>query len=220
VLMWASFSGALMAIILAVGQRLLKLKDALEAWLSGVKSMVLAMIILVLAWAIGDICADLKTANYVIDQSRGILSPHYLPIITFLIAASIGFSTGTSWATMAILIPIVVPIAHKLCIDACIAPNISHSIMLGTIGAVLSGSVFGDHSSPISDTTIMSSMATASDHIDHVQTQLPYAVTTAIIACLVGYLPAGFGINIYLGLSIGSGLLIAFLFIVGKRCYK
>ena len=220
VLMWASFSGALLAIILSVGQRLLKLTEALEAWLSGVKSMTLAMIILVLAWAIGNVCADLKTADYVIDLSREVLSPHYLPIITFLLAAFIGFSTGTSWATMAILVPIVVPIAHKLCIDLGISPHTSHTIMLGTIGAVLSGSVFGDHCSPISDTTIMSSMASSADHIDHVRTQLPYALTTAILACFVGYLPAGFGVNIYWGLLIGFALLIVFLFIIGKSGYS
>ncbi|MBN1352800.1 Na+/H+ antiporter NhaC family protein [candidate division KSB1 bacterium] len=219
VLMWASFSGALAAIILAVGQRLLRLKEALESWLSGVKSMALAMIILVLAWAIGDVCADIKTADYVIDLSRGMLSPHYMPIITFIIAAFIGFSTGTSWATMAILIPIVLPISHKLSLDAAIDPVVSHSIMLGTIGAVLSGSVFGDHSSPISDTTIMSSMASAADHIDHVRTQLPYAFSTALVACVVGYLPAGFGFNIYVGLAIGILLLLAGLFIFGKSAY-
>lgn len=219
VLMWASFSGVLCAIMLSVGQRILKVNEALGAWLSGIKSMALAMIILILAWAIGNVCADLKTADYVIDISREILSPHYLPFITFIIAAFIGFSTGTSWATMAILIPIVIPIAHKLCLDAAIASQVSHSIMLGTIGAVLSGSVFGDHCSPISDTTIMSSMATSADHIDHVRTQLPYAMTTAILACLVGYLPAGFGINSCLGLAIGFVVLIILLFIIGKSGY-
>ncbi|MBN2009357.1 Na+/H+ antiporter NhaC family protein [candidate division KSB1 bacterium] len=216
-LMWASFSGALLAIILAVSQRILSISKALDAWLSGVKAMVIAMIILILAWSIGNICSELKTADYVIEITRGFLSPHMLPLITFIIAAFIGFSTGTSWATMAILIPIVIPTAHKLTLEAGIDPVLSDSIMLGTIAAVLSGSIFGDHSSPISDTTIMSSMASASDHIDHVRTQLPYALLVAVIACVTGYLPAGFGWNDWLSLLLGVVILYVILLIFGKR---
>lgn len=216
VLMWASVSGAFVAILLAAGQNILTIAQAIDAWLRGVKSMVLAMIILVLAWSIGQICENLMTAQYVIRITESFLSPHYLPLITFIISALIGFATGTSWATMAILIPIVIPIAHKLSLAAHLDPAISHSIMLGTVGAVLSGSVFGDHSSPISDTTIMSSMASGADHVDHVRTQLPYAFTVAVIAILTGYLPAGFGINIYVTLIPGIGILTGILYLFGK----
>ena len=217
VLMWASFLGAFFAIILAVSQKILSITKALEAWLNGVKAMVIAMIILILAWAIGNICGELKTADYVINITRGFLSPHFLPLLTFIVAAFIGFSTGTSWATMAILIPIVIPAAFKLTTANAIGPTVSNSIMLGTIGAVLSGSVFGDHCSPISDTTIMSSMASAADHIDHVRTQLPYAVLIALIACLLGYLPAGFGINMWLSIIVGVIILFSFIFVFGKK---
>jgi len=220
VLMWAAFSGAIMAIMLAVTQKILTIPQAIEAWLSGVKAMVLAMIILVLAWSIGQVCEDLMTAQYVIRLTESILSPHYLPLITFIISALIGFATGTSWATMAILIPIVVPIAYQLALSAALSPPLAHSILLGTIGAVLSGSVFGDHSSPISDTTIMSSMASAADHIDHVRTQLPYALLAAVVAILTGYLPAGFGFNIYFSLLLGAILLILVLFLAGKSAVK
>ncbi|MEE4310889.1 MAG: Na+/H+ antiporter NhaC family protein [candidate division KSB1 bacterium] len=217
VLMWASFTGALVAIGLATMQKILSLADALSAWLNGVKAMLIAMIILVLAWAIGDICNDLKTADYVINLIRSFLSPHYLPVLTFIVAAFIGFSTGTSWATMAILVPIVIPAAYKLSIDAGMAPELTGSILLGTIGAVLSGSVFGDHCSPISDTTIMSSMASAADHIDHVRTQLPYAVIVAGVACVTGYIPCGFGISPWLSIMFGCALLIAFIFLFGRK---
>jgi len=216
-LMWASFAGAAVAIILAVGQRLLSLKEALEAWLGGVKAMVIAMIILVLAWAIGSVCGDLQTAAYVVHITAEILSPSLLPVLTFILAAFIAFSTGTSWATMAILTPIVIPMAATMTTGQ---PEIAEPVMLGTIGAVLSGSVFGDHCSPISDTTIMSSMTSGADHIDHVRTQLPYAVTVALVACLVGYLPAGFGWSPWLSIPIGVAMLVAALFVLGKPVRK
>jgi len=217
VLMWASFLGAAVAIFLAVAQRILTIQKALDAWLNGVKAMIIAMIILILAWSIGNVCGELKTADYVIAMTRDILSPHLLPVLTFVVAAFIGFSTGTSWATMAILVPIVIPMAFKLSADAQLAPAVAQPILLGTIGAVLSGSVFGDHCSPISDTTIMSSMTSAADHIDHVRTQLPYALTVAIVASLVGYLPAGFGFPVWLSLLIGIAVLIILLYTVGRR---
>ena len=217
VLMWAAFLGAIVAITLAVSQRILSLQKALDAWLSGVKAMVIAMIILVLAWAIGNICSELKTADYVIHLIKGYLSPHYLPLLTFIIAAFIGFSTGTSWATMAILVPIVIPAAIKLTVASSIGPSTAQSILLGTIGAVLSGSVFGDHCSPISDTTIMSSMASAADHIDHVRTQLPYAVMVGFVALIIGYLPAGFGIAPFISLASGVFVLILILLLFGKK---
>jgi len=217
VLMWASFTGSVIAVLLAVVQRILSLEQAIQAWLGGVKAMVVAMIILVLAWAIGKVCEDLKTADYVINLSSGILSFHLIPLVTFALAAFIGFSTGTSWATMAILTPIVVTIAYKLPIEQGLDPKTCETILMATIGAVLSGSVFGDHCSPISDTTIMSSMASAADHIDHVRTQLPYAVIVALVACVIGYLPAGYGISPLLSIIIGVGLLAVVLFMVGKR---
>ena len=217
VLMWASFLGAAVAIILAVSQRILTIQKSLDAWLNGVKAMIIAMIILILAWAIGNVCGELKTADFVIAATRDILSPHLLPVLTFVVAAFIGFSTGTSWATMAILVPIVIPMAFKLTADAQLSAAVAQPILLGTIGAVLSGSVFGDHCSPISDTTIMSSMTSAADHIDHVRTQLPYALTVAAVACLTGYLPAGFGFPVPLSILIGIAVLLILLFTIGKR---
>ncbi len=220
VLMWASFLGAAVAIALAVAQRILTLQKALDAWLNGIKAMIIAMIILILAWSIGNVCGELKTADYVIAVTRDILSPHLLPVLTFFVAAFIGFSTGTSWATMAILVPIVIPMAYKLTADAQLGASIAQPILLGTVGAVLSGSVFGDHCSPISDTTIMSSMTSAADHIDHVRTQLPYAITVAIVACFVGYLPAGYGFPVWLSILGGIFIFLILLYTIGKRITK
>ena len=173
--------------------------------------------ILILAWAIGDICKELHTADYVISLTRDILSPHLIPFFTFVIAAFIAFSTGTSWATMAILTPIVIPISYQLPIDAGMSTGLSHQILIATIGSVLSGSVLGDHCSPISDTTILSSMASAADHVDHVRTQLPYAMVVGAVACLVGYIPSGWGLSSWLSLFAGSAILVGVVFWVGKK---
>lgn len=212
VLAWAAFTGSIVAIVMAISQRILNLHDALDAWVKGIRSMVMAFIILVAAWTIGNICQDLFTADYVIHLTRTFLSPHWLPLVIFITSAAISFATGTSWGTMAILMPIAIPLAHKFPlthpgIDAVHAT----ALMLSSTAAVLAGATFGDHCSPISDTTIMSSMASGSDHIDHVRTQLPYALTTGAVACLFGYIPVGFGISNWVVLPLG--ILIVFLII-------
>ena len=159
----------------------------------------------------------MHTADYVIAASKGILSPHLIPFVTFVIAAFISFSTGSSWATMAILTPIVIPIAYKLPVEAGIAAGLSHEILIGTIGAILSGSVLGDHCSPISDTTILSSMASAADHVDHVRTQMPYAIIVGIVAIVTGYIPNGWGVNNVVSLAAGILVLVGIVFFFGKK---
>lgn len=218
VLMWAAFLGSFMAIILAVVQRLLTLNEALLAWVGGVKAMVMAALILTLAWAIGNICTDIQTAEYVITITSGLLSPHFLPMLSFLIAGVIAFSTGTSWGTMAILTPIVIPLAYQLPLDdVLLAEATRNSIFLSSIASILAGATFGDHCSPISDTTIMSSMASGSDHIDHVRTQLPYAVIVAAISILLGYIPAGFGFHPLMGIVIGFVAVFLLIRFAGRR---
>ncbi len=217
VLLWASFSGLTVALVMALAQRILTLNEAVTAAVNGYKAMLLAAMILVLAWAIGDICTDLKTADYVIHLTRGLLSPHLIPALTFVVAAFIAFSTGTSWATMAILTPIVIPIAYHLPLEAGLSTELSQRILIATIGAVLSGAVFGDHCSPISDTTILSSMASAADHVDHVRTQLPYALSVATVAVLTGYLPSGWGWSAFLMLTLGAGILTLTVLVLGKK---
>lgn len=216
VLMWASFLGALSAGILACLGAGLKLSEVLEAFVSGIKAMTAAAIILLLAWGIGGICQALGTAGYVIETTRGILSPHFIPALTFVISAAISFATGTSWGTLSILMPIVAPLSYNFPIEAGLPAELSRTIMVGTVGAVLAGSIFGDHASPISDTTIMSSMASGADHLDHVRTQLPYALTAGILGLLVGYLPAGFGISPVVTLPLGIIATMLTLRVLGK----
>lgn len=218
VLMWAAFIGSFTAIILAVGQRILNLHEAIGAWVSGVKAMVLAAIILTLAWAIGNICSDLQTAEYVIAATKSFLSPHFLPLIAFIIAGLTAFATGTSWGTMAILMPIIIPLAYHLPLQhAAVDAFTAQQIFISSIASILAGATFGDHCSPISDTTIMSSMASGSDHIDHVRTQIPYALIAAAAAILFGYLPAGFGWSNWIMLPLGMLALFLTVRFFGRK---
>ncbi|MBE0643899.1 MAG: Na+/H+ antiporter NhaC family protein [Bacteroidetes bacterium] len=211
-LLWASLLSCVVAIALAVGQRILGIIQAMDAWFNGLKSMLLAMLILTLAWSIGQITAELHTADYLVQILKGNLPPQWLPAATFIVAAVISFATGTSWGTMGIMMPIVIPLSIVLGQDAGLAADPAYVITLGTIASVLAGAVFGDHCSPISDTTILSSMASACDHIDHVRTQLPYALSVAGVALLGGLLPSAYGVPPIFSLLIGSGLLAGLLF--------
>jgi len=216
-LMWASFLGCLIAILLAVSQRILSLKRAMEAWLGGIRSMLLAIIILILAWSIGAVCHELHTADFVVKSVSGSLSPFLVPAVTFLVSAAVSFATGTSWGTMAIIMPIAVPLSYKLSLEAGLDPNQQHVILMGGISSVLAGAVFGDHCSPISDTTIMSSMASACDHVDHVKTQLPYALLAGLTGVLIGDIPSAFGLSPWMSLFAGTVVILLFLRIFARH---
>ncbi|MBR9976598.1 MAG: Na+/H+ antiporter NhaC family protein [Bacteroidetes bacterium] len=211
-LLWASLLSCLVAIVLAVGQRILRVGEAMDAWFNGLKSMLLAMLILTLAWSIGQITIELHTADYLVELLKGNLPPRLLPAATFVVAAVISFATGTSWGTMGIMMPIVIPLSVVLGQDAALSADAASVVMLGTTASVLAGAVFGDHCSPISDTTILSSMASACDHIDHVRTQLPYALTIGAVALFGGLLPAAYGISPFILLPAGVLLLAAILY--------
>lgn len=216
VLIWASFAGSIMAIVMSAWQKILSLPDAVDAWLSGVKAMVLAVVVLILAWTLSRICGEVQTAEYIIARTQGILQPEFLPMLSFITAAVISFATGTSWGTMAILIPIVIPLMAQLLVIQGVETVVNAESFLATFASVLSGSVFGDHCSPISDTTILSSMASGADHIDHVKTQIPYALVVGTVAILFGYLPAGYHLNWFLFFGVGVALLVGVIFLFGK----
>ena len=216
-LMYAAFAGCAAALFLAMGQRIVTMSEGLGAWVGGMKGMMAAMVTLLLAWGIGTVCSDLKTADFLVGQLSDSLHPGLIPSIVFILAAATAFATGTSWATMSILIPLAVPIAVGVTASAGYDAGLSNSILLASISSVLAGALFGDHCSPISDTTVMSSMSSGCDHIDHVRTQLPYSLTVAAVALLVGYLPAGFGVSPWIGLVIGGAMLFGILRLFGKR---
>lgn len=214
-LMWGSFAAGFTAIGVSVGKGLLTLRTAVESWLDGVRSMVLACIVLVLAWSLGSICSDVGTADYLIQKTQSFLTAGLLPPITFVTAALVSFSTGTSWGTMSILVPIVVPISFRL-VGGPPMDVVDSPVFLSTFAAVLSGAVFGDHSSPISDTTILSSMASGSDHIDHVRTQLPYAITVGLISMILGFFVVGMGIPWGVAILLGLAAAAAAVRVMGR----
>jgi len=216
-LLWASSGSLMMALLLSFGQRILTIKESMESIIQGFKTMLPAVMILTLAWSIALITKHMHTADF-ISQSliEASVSPFLLPLLTFIIAALISFSTGSSWGTMAILYPLMLPSAWLLSKHATLDYTTSMSIFHNIAAAVLTGSVFGDHCSPISDTTILSSLASSCPHIEHVRTQLPYAMTVGFVAMVIGTLPSSFGINPVFLFIIGILLLYLIIQKFGK----
>ena len=202
-LLWGTMGASMVAILMALGQRF-PLDETIESWITGARSIVLALLTLLLAWSIGAVCKDIHTGAYVASISGGVLTPEILPLVAFISAAIIAVATGTSYGTMGLMVPIFLgqlmfPLAETAGID----PETTRHLALALLAAILGGAVFGDHCSPISDTTVLSSMASGADHIDHVKTQFPYAMLTAGI-CVPIYLLVGFaGVGPALALPIG-----------------
>ena len=169
--LWASLGGLAAAWILLLAQRAYSVNELVKIALRGAGGLVPLALILLLALALGDVTGELGTGEYVAGLTEGVLAPVVLLPLAFVVSAAIAFSIGSSWGTFAIMIPIMVPAAAALQLD--LAPFLA---------AALSGGIFGDHCSPISDTTVISSMASATDHVDHVRTQLPYALAGGAVA--------------------------------------
>lgn len=213
VLCWAAILGSAAAIALSQGQRLLSFKEAASAWAAGLVSMWMAMVLLTLAWMINGVCTDLGTAYFLVAAFKDTVPPLLIPALIFLLGAGISFATGSSWSTMAILIPTAVPLAFQ----------VGHQLETGgmllmfmAMGAVLDGSIFGDHCSPLSDTTLMTSIATSCDHLDHVSTQMPYALLGGSAALAAGYLPAAMGMSPWLAYPLAGLLFLACLMLWGR----
>ncbi|SCX83636.1 Na+/H+ antiporter NhaC family protein [Desulfoluna spongiiphila] len=208
VLFEAALFAGIVAIVLGVSQRIYTIEVAVDTWVQGVKSLVITGVILLLAWSLSSVIKQLGTAMYLVSVLSDSIPPFTLPAIIFVLGSFISFATGTSYGTMGILMPLAIPLAHAI--------NPESGYMLMNIGAVLTGAIFGDHCSPISDTTILSSMGAACDHIDHTRTQLVYAVTVALVTVVFGYIPAGLGVPVYIILPVAAAALIGVLFFFGK----
>ena len=216
-LVWAALVSVVVAAALSIGQRLLSMKEVMGAWFAGLRSVLFVMIILTLAWALGAIAGDLHTAAYLVELLGDTVAPQWLPAILFVLSAAVSFAVGTSWGTMGILMPLAVPLIWTLMQNADMSMDEHGYILYATIGTILAGSVWGDHCSPISDTTIISSVASGSDHIDHVRTQIPYALTVGIVSLVIGLIPTGFGFAWYLTLPVGVVVLFGILFVLGSK---
>ncbi len=178
--LWAVMMAIFVAGLMYKITGIMKFTELVDLFFKGVGGLIPIAILMMFAFAIGKLCRDLETGIYVAGVTKHLISPQFLPLLLFLVTAFIAFSTGTSWGTWAIMFPIGIGLVNALNIE-----------MLPIIAALMSGGVFGDHCSPISDTTLVSSMASASDHIDHVNTQLPYALTAGLIASVL-FLITGF----------------------------
>ena len=207
-LMHSTLLSALMAAMLSVGQRILNLNETFEAWYSGLKFMVMGMLVLILAWALADLSRDLHTADFIVGTLGDSIPMNILPAVVFLVAAATAFGSGSSWGVMAILMPLVIPLSWAVMEgQGGLNPENIH-ILYSTIACVLTGAVWADHCSPISDTTILTSMASGCELMDHVRTQMPYALIAGGISLLLGTIPAGFGMPWWLLLVIGSIVLV------------
>ena len=213
VLLWASLMGAFTALVMAVAQRIMNLRDGVSAFVQGMKSMMMAVVILILAWSLGVVLEELHTADFLVTLLSSHLDYHFLPAIVFILSAFIAFSTGSSWGTIGIMYPLVIPIAVGIMHGA---PDFKLFLVL-SISSVLAGGVFGDHCSPISDTTIMSSMASSCDHIDHVKTQIPYSLTVALAALFLGIIPISFGLPYIIAIFLSITACAAVIILFGKR---
>ncbi|MCA8949028.1 MAG: hypothetical protein KDE27_05965, partial [Planctomycetes bacterium] len=190
-LFWAALVAYAVALALSLLQRLLGWRQLLWTSLRATRALIPAFGILFLAWTLGHISGDLGTRDFLAASARGVIAPWTLPIALFLLSGVIAFATGTSFGTMAILLPNVVLLAHRLGTEHAFLGDPTTGgplLMMLSIGAVLEGSIFGDHCSPISDTTVLSSLGSRCDHLAHVGTQLPYALLTAVVAIGCGYL--------------------------------
>ena len=216
-MMWASFAGALTAATLTIGQRLLTAHETVDAWYGGARAMLLAMIILVLAWSLSSVTEALHTADYLVSILADNLPVALVPAAIFLLSAITAFTTGTSWGTMGILMPLVIPLSWAVMgVNDMQSAEHMH-IMYSAIASNLAGAVWGDHCSPISDTTVLSSMASSCDHIEHVRTQMPYAVLVATVGLAIGTIPGGYGMPPLLSIIIGIAILVGILRIFGRR---
>jgi len=215
-LMWASIISVLVAVVMTLSQRLLSLDEVVDAWVSGARFTFLAMIILVLSWAMAEISSELHTADFLIASLGDRLPMGVLPTMVFVLAAFTAFSTGSSWGAMGILLPLVLPLSWAV-LGARDSADPEHLyILYASVSCVLAGAVWGDHCSPISDTTVMSSLSAGCDHIEHVRTQMPYALLVGVASIVLGTLPVSFGMPWWLGFLLGAGLLVLTLRWLGQ----
>lgn len=216
-LVWGSLLSMAVAILMTFAQRLLAFDEIVKGMLNGMHVMFDGLLILVLAWSLSKVTGDLNTAGYLISVFADVLNPVWIPVIIFILAGLTSFATGTSWGTMGILMPLVVPLVWNLGHAAGLEEAFIHILIFDSVSSVLAGAVWGDHCSPISDTTILSSIATQCDHIEHVRTQLPYAMVVGVISIMAGIMVAVIGMNIWLIYAISIIIMASIIWYFGRR---
>lgn len=209
VLFEAAMFASICAMIMGTLQKSFKIKEAIDIWIDGAKTLLITGAILLLAWSLSSVIQDLGTAKFLVSILSDKIPSIFLPTIIFILSSIISFATGTSYGTMGILMPLTIPLAHAVSLG-------NSRYLIITISSVLTGAIFGDHCSPISDTTILSSMGAKCNHIAHVKTQMPYAAIVAIVSAIFGYIPVTIGFPIYIVLPVDCLILFLILKFFGK----
>lgn len=212
VLLISALAAGLVAIAAPALSGVLSVRDGMRAWWRAIPLMRVAVAVLVLAWAIKEVCTALETSAFLVSMLSGQVALFLFPLLVFFLSGLVAFGTGTSWGAMAIVLPIAVPVAYALA-----GPEVGLIWVVLTSAAVLDGAIFGDHCSPISDTTVLSSTASGCDHMDHVRTQVPYALSAMLIAATGGYLLAAMGAPPWMSWCILLGLTLALFYGLGRR---
>ncbi|MDA1052527.1 MAG: Na+/H+ antiporter NhaC family protein [Planctomycetota bacterium] len=219
-LVYGSLSGLGMALLLGWSVARIDLSTLHAAANRGALQVAGVLAILWLAWALSGITKEdyLGTGLYLGQLMEGSVDVRWMPTIVFILASTTAFATGTSWGTMGILMPLVIPTTIQLISANGAAVSPQDPLFIGSVGGVLAGAIFGDHCSPISDTTVLSSAASGCGHVAHVRTQMPYALLVAGISVVCGTIPIGFGVSVWFVLPVGVAAMVIWLFVVGRRC--
>lgn len=207
-LLWGSFAMAISSVVLALGYKIMTFKETMDTFIDGMKLMTLTAAILLMAWSLGEVTKQMGLAAFLVSVLGDSIPAWILPISIFVLGMVVSFATGTSWGTMAIVTPIAIPLVYQVTGDAALA--------MAVPGMALSGAVFGDHCSPISDTTVMASIFAGADHIDHVRTQIPYGLTVASVVFLMLLLIGIFKLPPYIFLPLGIFILLVIVLTMNK----
>ncbi|MDU7955373.1 MAG: Na+/H+ antiporter NhaC family protein [Clostridium perfringens] len=209
VLFQSALLATIVALILGVSRKIFTISEGIGIWIEGMKGLLITGVILILAWSLSSVIKELGTASYLVGVLSDAIPAFLLPAIIFILGSIIAFATGTAYGTMGILMPLAIPLAFAI--------NPGWNFVIVSTSAVLTGAIFGDHCSPISDTTILSSTGAGCDHIEHVRTQIWYAVFVGIVTVLFGYIPAGLGLSIFIVLPLSLVALFILTMIFGKK---
>ncbi|WP_075824308.1 Na+/H+ antiporter NhaC family protein [Clostridium perfringens] len=209
VLFQSALLATIVALILGVSRKIFTISEGIGIWIEGMKGLLITGVILILAWSLSSVIKELGTASYLVGVLSDTIPAFLLPAIIFILGSIIAFATGTAYGTMGILMPLAIPLSFAI--------NPEWNFVIVSTSAVLTGAIFGDHCSPISDTTILSSTGAGCDHIEHVRTQIWYAVFVGIVTVLFGYIPAGLGLSIFIVLPLSLVALFILTMIFGKK---
>lgn len=216
VLFEAAMFASIIAILMGMQKKIFKLGEAIDTLVHGMKHLVITGVILLLAWSLSSVIKELGASIYLVSLLSDSVPRFLLPSIIFILASIISFSTGTSYGTMGILMPLAIPLANAIGINSGLVDVALSNYTIIAVSAVLTGAIFGDHCSPISDTTILSSMGASCDHLAHTRTQLVYAISVGTIAIVFGYIPVSLGLNVWISLTMGALAIWALLRFYGK----